>query len=218
MLRVINASDTLRQAAFEFRHDATEVILAKRMGVDVDDRQARLVSAVFSVDHRDRVRGPHRRHRHRPARPDGHGGSAQRGVRAGGAHGVRSSCARARVGLRAGVWLSRDRGSAGTQEAADARDPDRGGGRPLPSAGLRQHHRRADRAAADVSPRTFSRYFPTKESVVAAIADDMDAYVAEALAASAHRRHRVRGACWAHTSRSSVPTGSTTRRAFGEWR
>jgi len=32
-----------------------------------------------------------------------------------------------------------------------------------------------------VSPRTFSRYFPTKESVVAAIADDMDAYRRRAL-------------------------------------
>jgi AcrR family transcriptional regulator len=48
MLRVINASDTLRRAAFEFRHDATEVILAKRMGVDIEDRRRRLVGAVFS--------------------------------------------------------------------------------------------------------------------------------------------------------------------------
>jgi AcrR family transcriptional regulator len=36
-------------------------------------------------------------------------------------------------------------------------------------------------AAADVSPRTFSRYFPTKESVVAAMTGDMDGYLAEAL-------------------------------------
>jgi AcrR family transcriptional regulator len=48
MLRVINASNALRRAAFEFRHDATEVILAKRMGVDIEDRRSRLVGAVFS--------------------------------------------------------------------------------------------------------------------------------------------------------------------------
>ena len=48
MLRVINASDALRRAAFEFRHDATEVILAKRMGVDIEDGRRRLVAAVFS--------------------------------------------------------------------------------------------------------------------------------------------------------------------------
>ncbi|MBJ7341474.1 TetR family transcriptional regulator [Mycolicibacterium sp.] len=49
MLRVINASDTLKQAAFEFRHDVTEVVVAKRMGVDVDDRRARLVNVIFSA-------------------------------------------------------------------------------------------------------------------------------------------------------------------------
>jgi AcrR family transcriptional regulator len=36
-------------------------------------------------------------------------------------------------------------------------------------------------AAAEVSPRTFSRYFPTKADVVAALADEMDSYVADAL-------------------------------------
>lgn len=49
MLRVINASDALKQAAFEFRHDVTEVVLAKRMGVDIEDRRARLVSVIFSA-------------------------------------------------------------------------------------------------------------------------------------------------------------------------
>ena len=49
MLRVINASDSLQQAAFEFRHDVTHVVLAKRMGVDVDDRRARWCRSIFSA-------------------------------------------------------------------------------------------------------------------------------------------------------------------------
>jgi len=36
-------------------------------------------------------------------------------------------------------------------------------------------------AAADVSTRTFSRYFPTKGAVIVAIADDVDASIAAAL-------------------------------------
>jgi AcrR family transcriptional regulator len=36
-------------------------------------------------------------------------------------------------------------------------------------------------AAAEVSPRTFSRYFPTKEFVITAMTEDMDGYLAAAL-------------------------------------
>lgn len=49
MLRVINASPTLLQAAFEFKHGPTEACLAKRMGVRVGDRRMRLVMAIFGA-------------------------------------------------------------------------------------------------------------------------------------------------------------------------
>jgi AcrR family transcriptional regulator len=48
MLRVVNASDALRQAAFEFRHMGSTAILARRMGVESTDRSLQLVGAVFS--------------------------------------------------------------------------------------------------------------------------------------------------------------------------
>lgn len=49
MLKVINASEALRQGAFEFRHSASTRILARRMGVDMTDRRLALVGAVFSA-------------------------------------------------------------------------------------------------------------------------------------------------------------------------
>ena len=73
-------------------------------------------------------------------------------------------------------------------------------------------------AAADVSPRTFSRYFPTKESVVAAITDDLDELIADALDAAARRHHRVRGAARAPRWRSSAPERRRDRRASAGWR
>jgi AcrR family transcriptional regulator len=46
-VRIIMTSPTLRQAALEYRPHAVNVELAKRMGVDTEDRILRLVSAVF---------------------------------------------------------------------------------------------------------------------------------------------------------------------------
>jgi AcrR family transcriptional regulator len=48
MLRVINANDALRRSSSEFRHHRIHVILADRMGVDVDDRSVNLVLLVFT--------------------------------------------------------------------------------------------------------------------------------------------------------------------------
>lgn len=66
MLRVINASDALRQAAFDFKHEPSHVFVAQRMGVAVDDRRVRLVGSIFSsvivtacgdlIEHTDGVR------------------------------------------------------------------------------------------------------------------------------------------------------------------
>lgn len=47
-LRIIMSSPTLRQATMEFRPHAVNVELAKRMGVDLDDRGLRLVAAVWA--------------------------------------------------------------------------------------------------------------------------------------------------------------------------
>jgi AcrR family transcriptional regulator len=47
--RIVNSSPTLRLAASEFRPNSVTRVLAKRMGVDVNDRKLRLVVAVWSA-------------------------------------------------------------------------------------------------------------------------------------------------------------------------
>jgi AcrR family transcriptional regulator len=47
-VRIIVTSPALRQAAVDFRAHSVNVVLAKRMGVDVDDRRVRLVAAVWA--------------------------------------------------------------------------------------------------------------------------------------------------------------------------
>lgn len=49
MLRIINASDTLRQKAFSFQHPGSTELLARRMGVHVADRRRLLVATVHSA-------------------------------------------------------------------------------------------------------------------------------------------------------------------------
>ena len=46
-VRIIMTSPTLRQAALEYRRHAVNVELAKRLGVDLEDRRLKLVSALW---------------------------------------------------------------------------------------------------------------------------------------------------------------------------
>jgi hypothetical protein len=48
MLRIINASATLRQAAFDYKHEPSHAFVARRLGVAMDDRRVRLVGSIFS--------------------------------------------------------------------------------------------------------------------------------------------------------------------------
>lgn len=47
--RVLSCSDTLRQAALEYRSDARAQVLALRMGVTVDDPRVDLVQRLFTL-------------------------------------------------------------------------------------------------------------------------------------------------------------------------
>jgi AcrR family transcriptional regulator len=47
-VRIIMSSPALRQAAVEFRPHAVNVALAKRMGVELDDRRLKLMAAVWA--------------------------------------------------------------------------------------------------------------------------------------------------------------------------
>ena len=65
-------------------------------------------------------------------------------------------------------------------------------------------------AAADVSPRTFSRYFPTKESVIAAAADEIDEIVAAAIVTQPRDITEYEALLRAHVQAfSPTPTGAS---------
>jgi AcrR family transcriptional regulator len=49
IVRILLSSPTLRQAALEYRANAVDAALAKRMGVGLHDRRLRLVSAVWGA-------------------------------------------------------------------------------------------------------------------------------------------------------------------------
>jgi AcrR family transcriptional regulator len=46
--RIVMSSGALRHAAIEYRHHAVNIELAKRMGVDLDDRKLKLVAAMWA--------------------------------------------------------------------------------------------------------------------------------------------------------------------------
>jgi len=48
-VRIIMTSPTLRQAALEYRPHAVNIRLAKRLGVDLESRRLKLVSAVWGA-------------------------------------------------------------------------------------------------------------------------------------------------------------------------
>ena len=47
-VRIIMSSAALRHAAIEYRHHAVNIELAKRMGLDLDDRKLKLVAAMWA--------------------------------------------------------------------------------------------------------------------------------------------------------------------------
>jgi AcrR family transcriptional regulator len=47
-VRIVMSSGALRHAAIEYRHHAVNIELAKRMGVDLDDRKLKLVAATWA--------------------------------------------------------------------------------------------------------------------------------------------------------------------------
>ncbi|MDT5208684.1 MAG: hypothetical protein QOF67_1099, partial [Mycobacterium sp.] len=47
-VRIIMSSAALRHAAIEYRHHAVNIELAKRMGLDLDDRKLKLVASMWS--------------------------------------------------------------------------------------------------------------------------------------------------------------------------
>lgn len=48
-VRIIMSAPALRHAAIEYRHHAVTIALAKRMGVDMEDRRLKMVSAMWAA-------------------------------------------------------------------------------------------------------------------------------------------------------------------------